>query len=99
MRWERIPPLAERLGFMPIAPDLAIEVISTSERRAAIATKVEMYLAAGVRLVWVADPRTKSVTVHAPGTPARFLGSNELLDGGDLLPGFSVRVGDFFPAL
>ena len=97
VRAERLPPRAERRGYMPVVPDIAVEVLSSTERRAAIAAKVAMYLLAGVRLIWLADPRDRTVTVHAPGLAPRVLGPEDFLDGGDVLPGFRVRVGDFFP--
>ena len=97
VRADRLPPRAERRGYMPVVPDIAVEVLSSSERRAAIANKVAMYLKAGVRLIWLADPRDRTVTVHAPGVAPRVLGPDDWLDGGDMLPGFRVRVGDFFP--
>jgi Uma2 family endonuclease len=57
-----------------------------------VAEKVEDYLAAGTRLVWIIDRRRRTVTVHRPGAAARTLGPADDLDGADLLPGFSVLV-------
>jgi Uma2 family endonuclease len=58
--------------------------------------KVQEYLDAGVRLVFVADPRRQTVAVHAPGRPAQILRGEDVLSGQDALPGFEVRVGDLF---
>jgi Uma2 family endonuclease len=81
---------------LPGAPDLAIEVLSPSNRRVDIHAKVADYLAAGCPLVWLVDPETRSVTVHWNLLFPTTLHEDEVLDGGDVLPGFSVRVGELF---
>jgi Uma2 family endonuclease len=58
--------------------------------------KVANYLAAGT-LVWIVRPETKIVEVYAPGQPMRKVGVDGSLDGGDVLPGFSLPVRDIFP--
>lgn len=78
------------------APDLAVEVVSPSNTRRAVVEKTRDYLAAGARLVWNVDPRKETVTVHAPGAEPRVLGADERLDGGDVLPGFSIPVRSLF---
>ncbi len=82
--------------FFEGAPDLVVEVLSPSNTRAQMAEKTREYLAAGARLVWNVDPRRKSVAVHAPGAEPRLFGTGERLDGGDVLPGFSVPVRSLF---
>jgi Uma2 family endonuclease len=57
-----------------------------------VADKVRDYLAAGTRQVWIIDPKRRSVTVHRPDADPHVLGPDDLLEGGDLLPGFSLRV-------
>lgn len=74
------------------APDLAAEVVSPGDSRREVEEKVRDYLAAGTHLVWVIDPRRKTVSVHRPGADPQVLGPDDLLGGGDLLPGFSVPV-------
>lgn len=54
--------------------------------------KVRDYLAAGTRLVWVIDPHRRTVTVYRPGADPRVLRPDDLLDGGDILPSFTVPV-------
>ena len=83
-------------GFLRLAPDLTVEVVSPTDRPGEVAAKVAEYLAAGVRLVWVAEPPTRTVTVHALGLAPRTLGEADELDGGDVLPGFRVNVADLF---
>lgn len=86
----------ESAGWPRIAPDLAVEVLSPSNTRAGIALKVEIYLAAGVRLVWVVDPEARTVTVHAPGRAPRMLGVDDALDGEDVLPGYRLPLVELF---
>ena len=58
--------------------------------------KVRIYLAAGVRLVWIVDPVAEVVTVYEPDGAARLLRPGEALDGGEVLPGFSLALDDLF---
>lgn len=83
-------------GFVPIAPDLAVEVLSPSDCMADALAKVAMYLAAGVQSVWLVDPGTQTVTIFSPDAPPTRLSGNDILDAGDILPGFSVPVADIF---
>lgn len=87
---------ADEDGFLRLAPDLAVEVVSPFDRPGEVAAKVADYLAAGVRLVWVADPPARRVTAHAPGRAAWVPGEGDELDGGNVLPGFQVPVVELF---
>ena len=80
----------------PGAPDLAIEVLSPSNRPAEIRRKVMAYVAAGCPLVWIMDPKRRTVTVHAGPDASAVLWENDVLDGGRVIPGFSVKVGELF---
>jgi Uma2 family endonuclease len=71
-----------------LAPDLAVEVISPGDRPRHVLDKVGEYLAVGVRLVWVVDPRTRRATIHRSLSDVRTIGEDEWLDGDDVLPGF-----------
>lgn len=93
---ERLAAWDAKGPFFEGAPDLAVEVLSPSNTRREIEEKVEEYLAAGGREVWVADPATRRITVHRPGEEPRELGPEETLDGGDVLPGLTVPVADLF---
>lgn len=79
-----------------LVPDLAVEVISKSNTRKEMEDKLREYFEKGVRLVWYVRPRLRVVDVYT--RPDRFvrLTASMQLDGGDVLPGFSVRVGDLF---
>jgi Uma2 family endonuclease len=81
--------------FAPLAPDLAVEVVSPNDAASEIHAKVNKYLQYGTRAVWVAYPETHTVVVHTPDG-AKTLGENEILDGGDILPGFTLPVRDIF---
>jgi Uma2 family endonuclease len=78
------------------APDLAVEILSPDQHMPALLDKIQFYLLYGVQMVWVIDPATASVAVEIPGEEARILRSGETLDGGEVLPGFSVAVADIF---
>ena len=93
---------AERRGetatarFIPGAPDLAVEVLSTHDTHRSLAAKAADWLAAGARLLWVVDPEARTVTVHRPGAEPLVLGEDERLDGDDVVPGFRLPVADIF---
>ncbi len=93
----RQPELAQE-GYNPIPPDLAVEIDFPSTRvsQGKLMIKLANYLAAGTT-VWMVYPETKQVQVYAPGQPPRILGINDTLDGGEVLPGFTLPVRDIFP--
>lgn len=81
-----------------IAPDLAVEIISPTDRYAAIDQQVAFYLEQGVRLVWVINPRRQVVIEHLAGSPTQLtLLRSDTLDGRQVLPGFSLPVAALFP--
>jgi Uma2 family endonuclease len=83
-------------GYIPVRPDLAIEVVSPGDTADEVDQKVNTYLEYGVRLVWVFYPKTRSVLAHTR-TSVQRLDINGTLDGGDVLPGFTLAVRDIFP--
>ena len=95
VRADRLP-AADEPAFPDMAPDLAVEILSPSNRAAEMARKLAVYLAAGVRLVWFIDNRSRSVAVHGADGAARLLGEGDVLDGGDVLPGFAIPVAELF---
>jgi Uma2 family endonuclease len=78
------------------APDLAVEILSPSNTPAGVHAKVADYFAAGARRVWVIDSESQSVTDYESLLAPRVIDTDELLEGGDVLPGFLVRVGEIF---
>ncbi len=93
---ERIPSGTRFPGVIPIIPDLTVEVVSATDRPSEVREKAEDYLAAGVRLVWVFWPETRTVTVYTPEAEPYTLTADETLDGGDVLPGFAVAAAELF---
>jgi Uma2 family endonuclease len=81
---ERIPD-----DFADLAPDLAVEIISPGDRARQVLDKVGEYLDAGVRVVWVIDPKKGKAVVYRSLSDTRELGLQDVLDGEDVLPGFS----------
>lgn len=88
--------LRDEMRLFPGAPDLAVEILSRSNRRQDIRSKVADYLAAGTRLVWVVDPARRRVTAYRTLLAPRLLGEHDLLDGEDVVPGFSLPVSALF---
>lgn len=81
------------------APDLAIEVLSPDQHMGRFTEKIQFYLRHGVRLVWVVDPIAETVTVHQPDADSFTLSAGDTLDGGDVLPGFTLPIADIFAEL
>ncbi len=92
----RIPKKGQPTGYWELAPDLAVEVISPSDPASEVQSKVVEYLSAGTRLVWVIDPESRTVTMYRSLANARVLTIKDVLDGADVLPGFSVAVSELF---
>jgi Uma2 family endonuclease len=83
-------------GYIEVAADLVVEVVSPGDYYARIQRKVSEYLTKGVRLIWIVDPEDRSVAVFREGQKPRVLGENEILSGDDVLPGFTCRIADIF---
>jgi Uma2 family endonuclease len=83
-------------GWLRVAPDLVVEVLSPSERQADLMDKLDDYFAAGVRLAWVIDRRRRGVDVHTPDRVVRWLAEDAVLDGALVLPGLRLAVADLF---
>ena len=92
----RLPPGQVPPGFIELAPDLAVEVISPGDTPREVREKVANWLGAGTRLVWAIYPATRSVTVHRSPQDINALSEADELDGGDVVPGFRCRTSDLF---
>jgi Uma2 family endonuclease len=79
-------------AYNPLAPDLAIEVLSPSNSAEEMRVKISSYLAAGT-VLWIID-LGKRLEVHRHGLPALVLGEGDTLEGGDILPGFQLSVSE-----
>ena len=83
-------------GFGDLAPDLAVEVVSPTDRPRHVLDKVGEYLEAGVRLVWVIDPQRSTAVIYRSLTDVTEVAVDEDLDGGDVLPGFRCPLREIF---
>ncbi len=97
IRWDRLPNRkAPHTQFAELGPDIAIEVLSPSNTRAEMALKTTEYFEAGSRQVWLFDPETRSISVYSDPTQVKALEAKDILEGGDILPGFSIQVQQIF---
>jgi Uma2 family endonuclease len=95
---ERVRTVGRTKKFFPSYPDLAVEVLSPDDRASVVMKKIQQYLDAGTSQVWIIDPDELSLTVYAPNLPPRVMTANDTLDGGDLLPGFSLPLAKILTA-
>ena len=93
---ERLETVGEGPGYFPAAPDLAVEVISPNDRLARVNEKVRDWLDAGTRMVIAVNPRRRNATVHRPNQEPITLTEEDTLDGGDVVPGWTMPVREIF---
>lgn len=92
----RVEAIGDIEGFWPEAPDLAVEVISPGDSYSDVEEKVFGWLDAGTKMVVVINPRQRSATVHKSPTDIAALAEADVLDGGDVVPGFELAVREIF---
>ena len=98
--WDRLPGGRRSDAAIPdLVPDLAIEVLSQSNTKAEMKLKRQEYFSAGVRLVWLVEPKTRTVDVYTSKSRFKRLTEADVLDGGAVLPGFRLSVRDLFAEL
>lgn len=98
--WDRFP--GGRLPKDPVwrgAPDLAVEFLSPGNTEGEMSRKLRDYFAAGVRLVWYIDHRSRTATVYTAIDQSRALTEGDSLDGGEVLPGFRLPLSKLFAKL
>jgi len=83
-------------GYRPGAPDLVVEVLSLSDRARRVQAKVAQWLESGAQLVWVVSPKLHNVTVYRSRIDVVTLTEKDKLDGGDVIPGFDIKVAEIF---
>lgn len=83
-------------GFFPGPPDLAIEIVSPSDRYEAVEEKVQDWLSHGTRMVIVVNPRLKQAKVYLPDEPIQVLKRSDSIDGGKVVPGWHLKLADIF---
>jgi Uma2 family endonuclease len=96
IRQERVAQIGNITGFIPAAPDLAVEVISPYDTYTEVEEKVSLWLQHGTQMVVVVNPRRLGGTVYRPGRPVLFLTEPDELSGNDVVPGWRVPTQDLF---
>lgn len=92
--WDRIPTASA--GFAELAPDLAVEVLSPSDRPGAVLAKVADWLTAGTALVWVIDPARRLARVYRADGSEAIVPESAALEGDATLPGFTMPLASLF---
>jgi Uma2 family endonuclease len=93
---DQLPPRRSPEGYLETIPALVVEVRSKNDTDAGVAAKVALYLAAGVRVVWVADPARRTISIHRSGQPVVELAAGNTLTADGIIPGFAVPVAELF---
>ncbi len=93
---EHIPATLPAETFWPGAPDLAVEVVSFDDTAREVDEKARAWLAAGSRMVWVVNPKSRTVDVYRPAVDVETLTEGDSLSGGDVLAGFACPVAEIF---
>ncbi len=95
---EKDPPEEIAARYAEVVPDLLVEIVSPNDTPREVREKAEVWLGFGVGLVWVVNPETRTIDVHRRGLPITTLTEQDVLDGLDILPGFTCPVSDIFNA-
>ena len=93
---EKLPLNEEPTGYFHVVPDLVVEIASPSSTSAEVNDKCRMWLNYGVPLVWEFNPASRTINIHQTGLPIATLNEDDVLDGGDIIPGFSCLVREIF---
>lgn len=95
--WKQLPDgKLPKEKVLKVCPDLAIEILSDSNTKREMKKKLGEYFEAGTRLVWYIDPRNRAATIYTALDEGQRIEADGTLDGRDLLPGFTLRLGDLF---
>ena len=96
VRADRVPQEGIGPGFLELAPDLVVEVLSPSETASTLEQKLDDYRACGTPLIWVVDPARRTVMIVANDAPVSWLREGDTLNGGSVLPEFTCPVEALF---
>jgi Uma2 family endonuclease len=96
VRKERVLETGRTDKFWPGAPDLAVEVLSPTDTAYEVEEKVANWLGAGTQVVWVLNPRQRTLHVHRANSPVQVLGREDFLEGQDVVPGFRINLSEVF---
>ena len=92
----RLPLDDQSEGYLEVSPELVVEIVSPSDTQQAVNDKTEMWLRQGVQMVVEVYPAERAVMVHRRGIPFVTLTGDDVLDCGDVLPGFSLPLSEIF---
>lgn len=93
---ERLKEAKEDRGYWPGPPDIAVEVLSPSDRPSRVATRISLWFEHGVKQLWIVNQKTRTVTIYrSPEDATTFSGSDDL-EAQDLLPGFRLSLDRIF---
>lgn len=87
---------SNKSGFLDVAPELVVEILSPNDTAMDVTEKLREYFAIGVKLVWVLDPRARAVYAYRGVADVRLFQQTDRLPGDDVLPGFEVLVAALF---
>ena len=93
---DRLKQMGESTGFARGAPDLAVEIISPSDRYTEVDEKVADWLEAGTLAVVIVNPRNRTVKVHRSRTDISVLEESDTLDVSEIVPGWRMPIRDIF---
>ncbi|HLA43807.1 MAG TPA: Uma2 family endonuclease, partial [Aggregatilineales bacterium] len=97
--FDELANLTDTSIWLPNPPRFAVEVISEWDKAAEVRRKIRSYMANGTRLLWVVYPIDREIEIHRPGETPGFPEIDDFLDGGDALPGLSIKVAEIFSVL
>lgn len=95
---KRLDEMGPVQGYWPGAPDLAVEVVSPNDLYTEVSEKVAEWLQAGSKMVVVVNPRTRQILVHLSPTDVTVLGVEDTLEGGEVVPGWTLPIRELFGA-
>jgi Uma2 family endonuclease len=95
--WSREKLPVVPVGYIEVAPNLLVEVLSPSNTSRQIRAKLKEYFAKGVQIVWVIAPEDRTLTIYRTPDEGRLLDESATATGEDVLPGFTCRVSDLLP--
>ena len=84
---------AERRGFAPICPEFLVAILSESDDRATLQAKMAMWISNGAQLAWMIDPFAATVSIYRPGRTVELLGCPDMVEAGEVVPGFCLSTG------
>ena len=96
MSAERLPLDDQSDGYLKVVPEIVVEIVSPSDSAQDVDEKIMMWLDLGVSMALEVRPATQTIILHRPYVPAATLSGDDVLDGGDVLPGFSLPLGEVF---